>query len=276
MVNVRKADGTVQPFDPEKVLRTCHNLRLSKSESMEILSEIERKLSEGMSTRKIIDMIFEHGRSRREHIGHMIDIRQALAMMRPKPDFEKFVAAILEHEGYKTATNKIVYGKCVDHEIDVIAWKNGETLYVEVKHHFDFHTFTGLGVFLEVNSVFEDLVQGYLNHRHQYGFTKPMVVLNTKISEHARRYAACRGIGALGWEIPENAGIERYINDKMIYPITVLRGLDSMTQARLGDAGVYTLKQLAESDQSDLSRSFGIERSRIAELVEKTNSILRS
>ncbi len=206
----------------------------------------------------------------------MIDLRQALAMMRPKPDFEKFVAAIMEHQGYKTVTNKILYGKCVDHELDVIAWKNGETLYIEVKHHFDFHTFTGLGVFLEVNSVFDDLVQGYLNHKHQYGFTKPMVVLNTKISEHARRYAACRGIGVMGWEIPENAGIETYITDKMLYPITVLRDLDSMTQAKLGDGGIYTLRQLAEADQRELSISLGIDRLKLSELVEKTRTILSS
>src|SRR5207249_4212726 len=116
---------------------------------------------------------------------------------------EKFVALLLEHVGYKTATNKILQGKCIDHEIDVIATKGSETIYVEVKHHAQFHTFTGLDTVLVVNSSFQDLAEGYLAGTQKYGFTRPMLVLNTKVSEHAKKYAACRNIDVIGWRIPE-------------------------------------------------------------------------
>ncbi len=276
MVNVRKADGTLQPFNREKVLKTCRRLRLSDTEANEVVAEIEQKIFEGITTKRIMDMIFEHGQRHKPHLGHIIDLREAIAMMRPKPDFEKFVALLLDHDGYRTVTNKILQGKCIDHEIDVIANRGSEVLYVEVKHHTQFHTFTGLDTFFEVNSAFQDLVEGYLAHAHQYGFTKPMLVLNTKISDHAKRYAACRGIGAIGWKIPEHAGIEHYIDQKLLYPITIIKDLDTGTLGKLGDSGIYTLKQLAEADQREISRTANIDANMLRDLVERANAILSS
>ncbi len=276
MVNVRKADGTLQPFDREKVLKTCHRLKLSKNEAEEVVSEIEEKLFEGIPTIIILDMIFEHGEKHKPHLGSMIDLREALALMRPKPDFEKFVALLLEHVGYKTVTNKILQGRCIDHEIDVIATKGNEMLYVEVKHHTQFHTFTGLDTFFEVNSAFEDLVEGFSARTHTYNFTKPMLVLNTKISEHAKKYSACRGIDAIGWKISEQRGIEYYIDEKLLYPITILKELDSSMLNKLGDKGIYTLQQLVEADQKSLSRDANIDIQIIRDLVDKAQQILGS
>lgn len=274
MVNVKKADGTLQPFDREKVLKTCHRLRLSKSEAEEVVSEIEGSLFEGIPTKRIMEMIFEHGEQHKPHLGQIIDLREALALMRPKPDFEKFVALILEHAGYKTVTNKILQGRCIDHEIDVIAAKENDTLYVEVKHHTQFHTFTGLDTFFEVNSAFEDLVDGFASKAHKYDFTRPMLVLNTKISEHARKYSACRGIAAIGWKIPEDGGIEHYIDEKLLYPVTILKGIGADAVGKLGDVGVYTLRQLVEADQRKLSKDANIDVKILRNLVSKAEQVL--
>lgn len=276
MVNVRKADGTLQPFDREKVLRTCHRLKLSKKEAEGILGEIEEKLFEGITTKRIMEMIFEHGEQHKPHLGQIIDLREALSLMRPKPDFEKFVAMLLEHAGYKTVTNKILQGRCIDHEIDVIASRDGETVYVEVKHHTQFHTFTGLDTFFEVNSAFEDLVDGFASRTHKYEFTRPMLVLNTKISEHARKYSACRGIAAIGWKIPEDGGIEYYIDEKLLYPVTILKGIGADAVGKLGDVGVYTLRQLVEADQRKLSKDANMDVKILRDLVSKAEQVLSS
>lgn len=276
MVHVRKADGTLQPFDRNKVLRTCQRLKLSQLESEEVLAEVEQKLFEGISTKKILDMVFEHGQKHKSHLGYMVDLREALGLMRSKPDFEKFVALILEHDGYKTFTNKILQGKCIDHEIDVIAIKGNEIIYIEVKHHDQFHTFTGLGTFLEINSTFEDLMQGYLAHTQQYNVTKPLLVVNTRISEHARKYSACRNIGYLGWKSPEHVGIEKHIEDKILYPITVIKGLDKSTQAILGDRGILTLKQLIDESRRNFKDVSGISHGVLKDLVWKAEQILGS
>lgn len=274
MVNVRKADGSLQQFDRNKVLRTCQRLKLSVMESEEVLSEIEQKLFDGISTKKILDMIFEHGQKHKHHLGFMVDIREALSLMRSKPDFEKFVALLLEHDGYKTLTNKIIQGKCIDHEIDVIAIKGNEIIYVEVKHHDKYHTYTGLGTFLEMNSTFEDLSQGFAAHTQQYNITRPLLVVNTKISEHARKYSSCRNIGYLGWKSPDNSGIERHIDEKILYPITVIKGVDKRTLEVLGDNGIITLKQLVEENGRNFSKIPGASREILKDLAWKAEKIL--
>jgi len=274
MVNVRKWDGTLEPFDRGKAVRTCHRLKLSQREAEEVVDEIERRLYEGIPSKSIMDMILEFGKSHRSHLGHMVDLREAMAAMRPKPDFEQFVAILLQEAGYKTVTNQVLYGKCVDHEIDVIALKEGETIYVEVKHHTQPHTFTGLDTFLEVNSVFEDLKDGYLAGRHSFNFTRPLLVLNTKVSDHARRYSACRGIGAIGWSIPEHAGIESMVHEKSLYPVTIFKGVDPKVFARLGDVGIFTVRQLAESDAREISRKSGISMETLSYMVDRSGDIV--
>ena len=92
--------------------------------------------------------------------------------------------------------NQIVPGRCVEHEIDAIANKDKETILVEVKHHFQFHTYTGVSVFLEVQAELEDLIDGFQNKRHNSDFSKALVVCSTKISDHAKRYALCKNISS--------------------------------------------------------------------------------
>lgn len=274
MVNIRKWDGNLEPFDRGKVIRTCHRLKLSNYDAEEVADQIEKRLFEGIESKKIIDMIFEFGKRHRSRLGHMVDLREAMAMMRPKPDFEQFVALLLEYDGYKTATNQILMGKCVDHEIDVVATRGDDTIYVEVKHHTQFHTFTGMDVFLQMNSTFEDLKEGYLAGNHKFNFTRCMVVLNTRISEHARRYAECRGIGAMGWGVPERAGIETHIHDKELYPVTIFKGVEPGVFAKLGDSGIFTIRQIADADQRELCRRSGLDPDAVRYMADRARDIM--
>ena len=42
--------------------------------------------------------------------------------------FEQFIAAIFKAQGYKISTNNIIKGRCVKHELDVIAKKNNKNI----------------------------------------------------------------------------------------------------------------------------------------------------
>ncbi|KKR71461.1 MAG: ATP-cone domain protein, partial [Candidatus Levybacteria bacterium GW2011_GWC2_40_7] len=50
--------------------------------------------------------------------------------------FEDYVAEILKTQGFKTKTRSLLMGKCVTHEVDIIAEKGKEKLLVECKFHF--------------------------------------------------------------------------------------------------------------------------------------------
>ncbi|MGC8993740.1 MAG: ATP cone domain-containing protein, partial [Candidatus Aenigmatarchaeota archaeon] len=108
MIYVTKADGSKQPFDKQKIINTCLRLQATLQQAQSIADRIEAKAYDGIPTKKILQMIFTYMKKYRPVIGYQIDLRQAIAMLRSKPDFEIFVSKIFESLGYKTKTNLII------------------------------------------------------------------------------------------------------------------------------------------------------------------------
>ncbi len=273
---VTKFDGSKQPFDKSKIIRTCLKLRASIEQANIIANKIEKRAYDGISTKEILRMIFSYLKEFRPSLKYQIDLRDSIALLRPKPDFEHFVADILEEFGYKVMKNQIIQGKCVEHEVDVIAKKNDEIVYVEVKHHVQPHTYTGLDVFLRAKAAFEDLKKGYELRKHNYNFNKAMVVCNTKISDHAKKYANCENIEYIGWKYPEGRSIEEIIEKNKLYPITFLKQLKQKEVISFLDSGIITLKDLIKTNFHDLKRMTRISSNRLSEILRLARNILES
>lgn len=271
---VTKFDGRKQPFNKEKIVRTCLRMHANLQQANDTANKIEKELYDGITTKEILQKIFKYLQEYKPEIKHQIDLREAIALLRPKPDFEQFISLLLKEYGYRIETNRIVAGRCVEHEIDAIARKNNETFLVEIKHHFQPHTYTGVSIFLEVQAELEDLMEGYRWKKNNINFNKALVVCNTKISDHAKQYAICRSIGHIGWKFPEEMGLEQMIEEKRFYPITSLKDLDLQTQAKLGDNGIVLLKQLVEISLNEIIGKTKIEKQKIEKLVKRAREIL--
>ena len=275
MIFVTKFDGRREPFRKEKVVRTCLRMHASPVQARSVADKVESKLYEGIRTNEILRMIFRYMKEYRPEIKHEIDLKEAISLLRPKPDFEQFVRLLLDAYGYQVEDAQLVNGKCVEHEIDGIARKGDETIYVEVKHHFNHHVYTGVGVFLEAHATFEDLTDGYKLKNNSINFTKAMIVCNTKFSDHAKKYAECMGINYIGWKAPEEKGLERMMEEKKLYPITFLKDLDRRTESKLGDAGIVLLRQLVEANLEKLHERTKISKNILKNLVRKAGEILK-
>jgi len=251
-VLVMKVDGTKQLFDREKVVRTCLRMGATREVAEAVAEKIETKVYDGIETRRILQMIFrELGRYKPE-VKYQIDLRRALSLMEPKPDFERFVQILLGENGYEVTPNQIIRGRCVEHEVDAIARKDGETYIVEVKHHYNYHTPTGLDVSRIARAVLEDLIEGFELGLNTLKIDKAMIVCNTKLSEHAKRYAECRGIHHIGWNSPPDQDLRSMIERKRLYPITCLRGLKKDVREKLASAGIILLKELTKKKPEEL------------------------
>jgi hypothetical protein len=270
---VTKADGSQQLYDRNKVLNTCRKMRLAEADANAVVDRVEKELHDGIGTKKILQLVFRYVRKYRPEVAHRIDLRQAIAFLRPKPDFEKFVGHMLEAEGYEVETNLIVSGRCVDHEIDAVAKRGKDVVCVEVKHHYNEHTYTGVGIFLEAWATLEDLQAGYAANKNSIGFNKLLVVCNTKISDYAKAYAKCKGFEHLAWKTPEMS-LERIVEEHRLYPVTLMKGIGSDAAARLGDSGIVLLKQFVREDIKKLSKKMRLPKDKVRELVSNANKIL--
>ena len=272
---VTKIDGSRRPFERENVIRTCMRLRASREIAEAVADKVESKLYDGISTKEILRMIYRYLAEHRPQVKHEVDLRKAICLLRSKPDFEQYIVRLLTALGYNVLGPQIVRGRCVEHEIDAIAMKNNEAIYVEVKHHLWPHTYTGLDIFLQARATFEDLAGGYQLGYNKVPFNRPMVVCNTKLSDHAKRYSNCAQVDHICWKSPQDNSLEKLIEDYRLYPITLMKTLDSKSQARLGDAGVLLLQELVASDPLTLSHKTKIPKNKIEKFTRGAQEIIK-
>ncbi|MBU7025070.1 MAG: restriction endonuclease [Theionarchaea archaeon] len=271
---VTKADGTKAPFDKRKIVRTCLRMGASQSLAETVADTIDTKTEDGVRTRKIMDMIFALMAEYKPGTKHLISLRKALALMNSKPDFEQFVRTLLDKKGFTVSPNQIITGKCVEHEIDGIIQKDGKTFLLEVKHHRNYRTVTGLDEVRIARAVLEDMIEGYESGSNNLDLDGILLVCNTKFSDHARRYADCRGIDHIGWNSPPDFDLAKLIGETQIYPVTYLKGVDKSVFKSLSSANIILLSQVVEMDFDELKKKTHIPKRKLTSLVRKAQAVL--
>lgn len=274
MIHVTKADGTLQPFDRYKVQRTARNLGIPQEYLEKIADDIEERLFEGIKTVRILQMIHSRGRLYWPSIAYRTNLRRSIALLRSKPDFEWYVQLLLAEHGYEVGQGRVIKGRCGEHEVDAIAKKNGIVYFIEAKHHFNHHRMTGLDEGRIARAIVEDAQEGYKTGRNHIVIDKAMIVCNTKLSNHAKRYASCWGIEHIGWDNPHEQNLKTMIEDTKAYPITIIKGMNSSIRRKLVRSRILMIKQLLTLTVGELSRETGLSHQKSKMLLDRSEKIM--
>jgi hypothetical protein len=274
MKNVIKADGTKQPYDRYKVMRTARNYGVPEEYIVEVAADIEKHLYEGMRTRDILRLIHTVARRYQPAVDARTNVRRAIGLFRPKPDFELYVQALLAGSGYEVGEGRILKGRCGEHEVDAIARKDGITYFVEVKHHHNHHRMTGLDEGRIARAIVEDVQEGYKEGRNHFTVDKAMIVSNTKLSSHAKRYAACWDIKHIGWDNPAEENIASMVADRMLCPVTLIKGVNARMRKNLVHAGIVTIGQLLTHSPGELAEMTGMPEREMILLSDRAEKVV--
>ena len=266
---VKKADGSLQLFDREKVIRTCLRMGASIQDANRIAEQVEKRLYDGISTAKILQMVFQHMRGHKPSIGNLFDLRKGLSLMTSKPEFEVFVQAILARNGFEVQPNKLLKGKCVEHEVDAVAKKNGFAYFVEAKHHSNYHTPTGLDESRIARAVLEDVTEAFALGKSNLKIDGAMIVTNTRYSDQAIQYGRCRGILQIGWSSPANHGLQNMIEGRNLFPLSCLKSLRMDARVKLAYHGIVLFEQITKEGETELSRRTGLPRDFFTSVKDK-------
>lgn len=269
-----KADGSKEPYSREKVEKTILRMGANKNQARDVAEKIEARLYEGMPTSRILQMIFRFTQRHKPALKHLLDLRRGISVMDPKPEFETFVRILLAQNGFEVTPNQILQGSCVEHEVDAIAKKDGETFFLEVKHHFGYHTLTGLDESRIARAVLEDVTDFSPQRKKDFRVNRAMIVTNTRYSEHARRYGDCKNILQIGWDSPQDCSLQIMIEKKKLYPLSCLRGLKHETRAKLVNYGIVLIKQLNDEEPKRLAREAALPFETIKTILEKAKASL--
>ncbi len=270
-IYVIKASGQAVPFNSNKVKATCIRAGASKKLAEQVVKKVREQLRNGMRTRDIYRMVLNALAAIDEGqiINHRYRLKESIMLMGPAGfAFEIYVGKILEKYGYDVeATRSQVNGKCVKHEIDLIAKSNltNERYMIECKYHNFPGIYTGLKESLYTHARFLDLSDVFNNE---------MLVCNTKVSDDVITYAKCIGQKLLCWRFPHDKGLENMIEEKGLYPITIL-GLRTQELEALSQNKFMLARDLLTADLNQLSRKTNISYTRLQRLQNLVRQILR-
>ena len=270
MILVTKSHGGTEPFDAEKIKRTCMRAGLSKQEAEKISSEIEKKIYNGITTKEILKMVLSALKKQNQPAAARYNLESALLRLGPAGfGFETFFGEVLFNHGYSFKTDQLVRGASgVMHEIDVVAEKDGKKFLVEAKYHNAPGIFTGLHEALYTWARFLDI------SARTKEFSGSWLVSNTKFSSDAIRYANFTGLKLVGWHYPKTESLQFLIESKKLYPITLLSNLSREEEQKFSDAGIMLLKDLDLIGIEELHNLTHINFKKLKELKSLAHSII--
>jgi len=272
---VVKASGQKAKFNSLKIRRTCLRAGADRKLALKIESLVSAQVRDGMSTRKILRLIL----NLLEKLSPLTSARYALkeAMLGLGPSgfiFEKFIVLLLKVYDYQAHCPPILMGRCVSHEVDAVATitsskqQEKEKYLIECKYHNASGIKTDLKDALCLWARFDDL--------KEKGFSRPWLISNTKFSKSAIQYASCRNIKLLGWQYPTDKSLNRLIENKKFYPVTILKHLDKISTERLFSQNVILASQLLSQGIEKLSIRTGITKDKLDKLIKEARLILEN
>ena len=216
--HIVKSSGEKVRFSVEKLRNSLKKSGADSQTIQEIVDIVRDELYLGISTKEIYNRAFALLKKRKSVFASRYKLKKALYELGPTGfPFERFIAALLDYSGFETQVGVILQGKCVSHEVDVLAKTNGKIKIVECKFHSDPSRKCDVKVPLYIHSRYQDI----LHHRGEPSKHEGWVVTNTQFTHDAMRYGKCMGLYLLSWDMPKGDSLKDRIDRLGLYPITV-------------------------------------------------------
>jgi Holliday junction resolvase-like predicted endonuclease len=271
-IRVVKGNGEKVTFDPEKIRQALSFSGADEELIDKITAQVESRIYDGISTKKIYQIAFDLLKKDSYRNAGRYSLKKAIMELGPTGyPFEVFVGKIFETMGYEVETGVIVQGKCIRHEVDVIARKPGEMIMVECKFHSDSRTKSGVQVPLYIQSRFMDVKAAWEN---QYGKDiryRGGVVCNTRFSDDALQYANCAGLVLISWDYPAETGLKYWIDKTGLQPVTSLISLTKRDKQFLLEREIVLCNQLEEN--KEVLKKMGMTDFQIRKILNEASNL---
>jgi len=210
---VIKRSGEKQEFDPEKTRLAIMRSGVPTDEADDVLDRLQGQLYDGITTeevyRRVRALLASDSKTR-------FGLKKAIMNLGPEGHhFETFIGLLFQEMGFKIKVREVVSGRCVQHELDVLAENEGNRYMVECKFH------NSLGIKCTIQTALYTYGR-FLDLQERLKLSKPWLVTNTRFSSDVVHYGECVGMGLLGWRYPEDAGLEILVERHRLYPVTIL------------------------------------------------------
>ena len=254
-VYVIKASGERELFSEEKLRASLARAGATPAEIETVVMHVSDEIEDEMTT----DHVYRHAFMVLKDLHNpqatrRYSLRRALLELGPTGfPFEKFLGHLFKSRGYETQTDQMMQGRCVSHEVDLVAWNSAKLVMVEAKFHNRIGEKSDVKVALYVKARFDDLSETQFNYGGRRLLDEGWLVTNTKFTDNAIKFGECAGLTMIGWNHPAKGSIRDLIEDANLHPITCLQSISSAERELLLNNGMVLCKQVVDAP-SELAR----------------------
>jgi len=269
---ITKKSGEKVPFEEEKLINSLKRSGASDADIEKVLQTLNGQLVDGMSTHKIYQKAYDLLKVKSRKVAGRYRLKKAIMELGPTGfPFEKFVGKLIEFMNYDTEVDVLVQGKCVQHEVDVVAENENKRIVVECKFHREGNRKSDVKVAMYIRSRFDDIKsvwteEGKLANKELEGW----LVTNTRFTEDALTYGKCAGLKLISWDYPEMGSLRQRIDHAGLHPITSLRSMTKKEKQYILDEGLVLCRELSE----EILAKYGIRASKIHRIMDEARSLI--
>lgn len=273
-IRVKKRNGEFALFDSNKLAKALQRSGATLQEANEIIEQVKLKIFDGITTKTIYSIAYGILRKKSHSVAGRYRLKKAIMELGPTGyPFERFVGKLFEADGYDAKTGIIVQGKCVQHEVDVVAQKGNKRFMVECKFHGDSRKKSDVKVALYIHSRFLDVSAKWKEEETEDDIIyKGMVVTNTRFSEDAMQFGKCSGMKVVSWDYPAGNSLKDWIDRSGYHPITSLASLRTKEKQILLEKEIVLIRQLNEDFK--LLDSLNLSNNRIKRIKREVMDLL--
>jgi hypothetical protein len=274
-IRITKASGEKTFFSADKLRYSLARSGADSDTVDSIISKVQFRLYQGISTEEIYRMAFDLLKKHSRTSAGKYHMKRAIMELGPSGfPFEKYVAKILTFKKFKITLNQIVSGRCVNHEVDIIAEKGTERFMIECKFHNAPGITCNVKTPLYIQARFKDIetISSYVDS--EIRFHKAWLVTNTKFTADSIQYGNCAGLYLLGWNYPPKESLKELIDESGLYPVTCLTTLSAKEKKYILGKGIVLCSELI--DEKNVWTGSNISETRIKNIQEECKKLTHS
>ena len=254
-MKITKASGQQEAYNRQKLCNSLKAAGAPKALVDRVCRMVEKEITPGMTTKEIYEKTKLYLLKESPVLAAKYSLKQGIMELGPAGFvFERYVAAILQEYGYATKTNQIMKGECASHEIDVLAHKESTHYIMELKYHNSQGIKSDIKTAMYMHARLQDIVAG---QRYKEPYIA-WLFTNTKFTSKAVAYAVCQKIKMTGWKYPKKESLEQLIEQKMLYPVTVLPSVNTFARERFAFRRILFAKDLSSLSLNYMTKRLGI------------------
>lgn len=276
MKKIRKSTGETVYFSSDKLCGSIVRAGASKSQAEKICTLVNQKIRPGMTTSFIFRDTLRHLVREDVDIAVKYSIKRGINALGPDGFlFEKFLEALLRQDGYHTKRNQMMKGRCVTHEVDILAWKDNNYYVVEAKYRNEASGKTHIDQVMYGDARMKDIASNPANSKNGERHFHTWIMTNTVFTDQSQKFAECSGVRLTGWNYPSKDSLQKMIERTKAYPITVLPSMSEDARQKLTAHGLVLAQDILPYTKEKLVKDFDIAPHTAARIQNEVAQLLK-